>query len=170
MNLYVYHTRECDPKKCTGLKLKRLNLAKLVHDIHQIPKETIILYPFCEEFIFKNDRFAIENFGLAVIDCSWNKILPRKIRPPVRRLPFLLAANPINYSIPYKLSSLEAFAAALYIAGFYEQSLLLLSKVKWGETFISLNREILQKYSSAETYEEIVIVDEEYRKLYGIFN
>ncbi|MDH5806692.1 MAG: DUF367 family protein [Candidatus Methanomethylicaceae archaeon] len=168
MNLYVYHTKECDPKKCTGLKLKKLNLAKLVYNINQIPKGVIILYPFCKDFIFKNDKFFIENFGLAVIDCSWNKILPRKIRSPVRKLPFLLAANPINYSIPYKLSSLEAFAAALYITGFYEESLLLLSKVKWGETFISLNKELLQKYSLAKTYEEILIIDEEYRKLYGI--
>lgn len=168
MNLYVYHARECDPRKCTGLKLKKLNLAKLVYDIRQIPRGAIILYPFCEEFIFKNDRLAIEDFGLAVIDCSWNKISPMRIRPPARKLPFLLAANPINYSVPYKLSSLEAFAAALYIAGFREQSLLLLSKVKWGETFVSLNGEILHRYSSAETYEEMVAIDEEYRRLYGM--
>ncbi|MCX8169727.1 MAG: DUF367 family protein, partial [Candidatus Methanomethyliaceae archaeon] len=155
MNLYVYHIRECDPKKCTGLKLKRLNLAKLVYNIKQIPREVIILYPFCEEFISKRDRGIVESFGLGVVDCSWNKISPRRIRSPIRRLPFLLAANPINYSIPYKLSSLEAFTAALYITGFYEKALLLISKVKWGRTFISLNEEALLRYASAETHEEI---------------
>lgn len=160
--------KECDPKKCTGLKLKRLNLAKVVYDIEQIPKKAIILYPFCEEFISKRDREIVKSFGIGVIDCSWNKISPRKIRPPIRRLPFLLAANPINYSIPYRLSSLEAFTAALYITGFHEQALFLLSKVKWGRTFISLNEQVLLRYASAESPEEIAKIDEEYRSLYGL--
>lgn len=162
--------RECDPKKCTAIKLKKFGLAKVVFTIKNLPLECLLLYPFSEHFISPMDKNIIIAHGLAAIDCSWNKIsLSHKTsRFAYRRLPFLLAANPTNYSMPYKLSTLEALAAALYITGFHETSFLLLSKTKWGKTFLTLNKEPLMRYASASTSDEISNIDREYRQLFNI--
>ena len=71
-------------------------------------------------------------------------------------LPFLIAGNPINFGKPTKLSTVEALAAALYIAGFKDRSLNLLSKFKWGSTFLNLNSKRLDKYAQAKNSTEII--------------
>jgi pre-rRNA-processing protein TSR3 len=68
-----------------------------------------------------------------------------------RKLPTLLAANPVNYAKPHKLSSVEALAAALSIMGFRDRAVRLLSLFKWGETFLTLNSEPLESYSLADS-------------------
>ena len=92
------------------------------------------------------------------IDCSWEKAqteLRRRIPGFARRLPTLLAANPTNYAKKHKLSSVEALAAAVYIMGRKEIADKLLSLFKWGNTFLTLNKELLEAYSSASSEEEL---------------
>jgi pre-rRNA-processing protein TSR3 len=93
------------------------------------------------------------------LDCSWEhaeKVLRGHVRGTSRCLPFLIAGNPVNFAKPSKLSTVEALAAALYIAGFTDHAQQLLSIFAWGHTFIEINLERLESYATARNSTEIV--------------
>jgi pre-rRNA-processing protein TSR3 len=161
----VYHAKQCDPKKCTALKLKRHNLVRLVHRIRQLPQGAVILDPFTPKAFSPADRKTLQKKGLAALDCSWvhaNEVFNLSNHGTFRCLPYLVAANPVNYGIPTKLSTVEALAAALYIAGYREQAEEILSKFKWGLQFVALNEELLESYTQAKDSTGVVEVQKEY--------
>ena len=83
IKLYAINYGQCDPKKCSCLKLKRFNLIKIVRNVKDLHRKTIILNPFAEKTIDFDDKDDIETYGLAVIDCSWDKskhILKKRFR------------------------------------------------------------------------------------------
>lgn len=141
-NLFCLHYKECDPKKCTALKLKRFNLLKIINYTHRSLKNAIILNPFARETISIKDRGLIVKYGLIVIDCSWKKLIKLSdiSHGNYRKLPSLIAANPVNYGKWEKLSSAEALAAALFITNFEDIGNLILSKFSWGNQFRDLNK------------------------------
>lgn len=150
------------------MRLGKLKIARIVHHINALPAGSLLLYPYCKTFISITDRDAGVSSGLSAIDCSWNRInsdLNTK-KYLARKLPFLLAANPTNYAIPYKLSTLEAIAAALYIIGYKEKSIETLNKIKWGQAFLTLNEAPLKEYSTARNADEIAQIDALYRAAY----
>ncbi len=162
--LHLYHTDQCDPKKCSGKKLARFRLVALHKNPGKLPSEAVILDPFSEQALSPSDDARA---GLVVLDCSWEEVervfpLLAKKRLRHRALPFLLAANPVNYGKPFKLSTVEAFAAALYILGEKEKASLILNKFKWGRTFIELNLEPLERYSKAKDSTEVVRIQADY--------
>lgn len=104
------------------------------------------------------------NFNL--VDCSWARIdetpFNRMKSPHPRLLPFLIAANPINYGKPCKLSCVEAIAAALVITGLKDEATFYLSKFSWGHSFLELNEELLQLYAGCSSSKEILEVQKKY--------
>jgi pre-rRNA-processing protein TSR3 len=163
--LYVYDEGQCDPKKCTAKKMVRFKLVESLPSLKRIPHGSIVLNPMAEKAVSREDAQRATEHGVVVLDLSWKKIETYpKMRDDVaqRALPYLLAANPVNWGKPLKLSSAEAFSAALYIMGFKEEAERVLAKFSWGEQFIKLNQEPLDRYSSAETSEEVVRIQLDY--------
>jgi len=159
VKIVVYHAGQCDPKKCTALKLKRHGLVRLVTQIRLLPRKAVVLNPFSKTAFSPADRQRIEKFGLAALDCSWEhaeKVLLKRVRGTSRCLPILIAGNPVNFGKPTKLTTVEALAAALFISGFKEEANQLLSIFKWGHTFIKLNQERLENYAKAKDSTEII--------------
>jgi pre-rRNA-processing protein TSR3 len=160
VRLHVYHVGECAPKKCTSKKLAKFDLVQLHTKAWLLPK-SLLLDPSSCTVLSPNDKTK----NLAAVDCSWDqyKEVFKDFKATDRmRLPYLLAANPINYGKPYYLTTAEALASALLILGQQEQAKMILSKFKWGLGFISLNSNALLDYSSAKDAGEILLIERDY--------
>ncbi|MBI2185439.1 MAG: DUF367 family protein [Thaumarchaeota archaeon] len=161
--LFVYLMCQDDPKKCSSRKLSRFKLVTPIYNPRWIPRDALVLNPSAQEVV---TPAAAKNMRkLVVIDCSWRRadqVFSKRFRGVNRKLPTLLAANPVNYGHRSILSSVEALAAALCIGGFWTVGERLLSIFKWGPTFLNLNREPLSDYSAAKNAEEIIRIEAEY--------
>jgi len=162
IKIFILHLHQCDPSKCTSLKLKRFGFARIVSSYRFLPFNAIVLNPFSNVVLNPSDRVYVEQYGIVAIDCSWNRIeelVRMRIKGLHRRLPLLFAANPINYASPHKLSTLEAIAATLYILGFRDLAEKIVSLYKWGPHFITLNLKLLDSYASAKNANEILRIE-----------
>lgn len=160
MQVQVLMFKQDDPKKCTAAKLVKFKLAK---SVRTTPPNTLLLNPFAEKIILKND--ASQVYSITGIDCSWElaeKMFKKKFIGIARKLPPLLAGNPVNYSKLGKLTTVEAIAGAEFILGFDDLGQQLLNKFKWGHTFYDLNRDLLADYSKANSEQEIDLIINEY--------
>ena len=161
VNITIYHANQCDPKRCTGLKLKRHGLARIVKQTRFLPKRAVVLNPFSQVAFSSADRDRVEEAGLVALDCSWEhaeKVLSHHVRGTSRCLPVLIAGNPTNYAKATKLSTAEAIAGALYIAGFKDEARQVLSIFTWGHTFFELNAMLLDAYAAASDSSDVVAV------------
>lgn len=158
-----------DPKKNTAVRASRDGLLTLHKDFKRLPRRGIILEPLCGKVLGPEDREIFNQRGALVgLDCSWAQIeesvahVMRRTRLEARMLPLLLAANPVNWGKPGKLTTAEALAASLYLMGRVEQCKELLSKFRWGERFLELNQEPLDAYADAKSSAELVSLQFEF--------
>ena len=160
MLLKVLMLKQDDPRKCSAAKLVKFGLAK---PVTRTASRTLILNPFSKKTLLKSDRKLVHS--ITGIDCSWNLAVPAFKKPFIgvsRKLPPLLAGNPINYSKLNKLTTVEALAGAVYILGEPDLTHSLLKKFKWGNTFFALNKNLLADYSKAKSESEILEISHEY--------
>nr|CAH7737466.1 unnamed protein product [Callosobruchus chinensis] len=162
----MWDFNQCDPKKCSGRKLARLGLIKILR-VKQ-PFAGIVLSPTGQKCVSPQDRAVVEAKGVAVIDCSWAQLENTPIKSlrisHGRLLPFLVATNPINYGKPCQLSCVEAVAATMYIVGFKESARFYLNKFSWGHSFLELNGDLLDRYASCKDGKEVIEVQTLYIK------
>jgi len=160
LKVQVLMLRQDDPGKCTAAKLVRFGLAR---DVKKTSGKTLVLDPFSARYLLPSDRSMASS--ITAIDCSWNladDAFSRKFAGIGRRLPPLLAGNPVNYAKLNKLTTVEAISGALFVMGFREESVKLLDKFRWGHTFYALNQNLLEDYSGAELEDEIEEIASEY--------
>ena len=96
MKLQVLMFYQDDPKKCTAAKMVKFGLAQ---NIKKIGNKGLVLDPFSEKTLLPKDKSSINS--IVGIDCSWNlidKAFSKKFNGIKRKLPPLLAGNPVNYS------------------------------------------------------------------------
>lgn len=151
----------CDPRRCTVRKLERFGLVRVVARVNRLPRNTLLLDPTAGQALSPADRNPP---SITVLDCSWQVLESSAIRSLRyrRALPFLVATNPINFGRPFTLSSVEAFAAALYILGEGDQAMAILGKFSWGLRFFEVNEEPLHRYAAAKDSAEIIAIQSEY--------
>ena len=119
-----------DARRDSGSKLVRQGLARRLDA--RAAFRGIVLAADAARVLSPADAPAIAARGLAGVNCSWRGLdaVPFGAlgRPELRRrLPFLVAANEVNYGKPLYLNTAEALAAALRIAGLTRDAELLLA-------------------------------------------
>ncbi|WYZ34329.1 hypothetical protein EsH8_I_000605 [Colletotrichum jinshuiense] len=154
----------CDPKRCSGKKLIRMGMMR---DLHVGQRHNgVIITPNGKHTISPTDRELMEQYGAAVVECSWarmQEIQWSKVGGKCERLlPYLVAANTVNYGKPWKLNCVEALAAAFYICGHPEWAEQVLSPFSYGEAFLEINLSLLKKYAASEDEKGIKRVQEEW--------
>ncbi len=161
MDLHVRYEGDDDPEKCTAKKLERFDLATL-HRSSAATPWGIVLDPFAEKALSPADRDLGDR--LVAMDLSWETAEAEhyQLDGEHRALPFMLAGNPVNYGRPFRLTTVEAFAGALSILGERDQAEQILSKFRWGQTFLDLNEEPLERYAECADSSEVVAVQNEY--------
>jgi pre-rRNA-processing protein TSR3 len=143
-------------------KLERYGMVRVFSRLSAIPRTSLILDPTAEQALSPADK--VKTRTITALDCSWEVLDTSVVRSWrfKRALPYLLAANPINFGRPFKMTSVEAMAATLFILGEFEQADAILSKISWGIRFLELNMELLQAYADAPDSKAVLMIQAEF--------
>ncbi|MBT60379.1 MAG: hypothetical protein CMA63_02350 [Euryarchaeota archaeon] len=159
-----------DPKKNTAVLASKRGDIRLHKRFNSLPKKGIILEPLCGKVFGPEDHALLLDQGGSIVglDCSWAHIessveqVMKRTRLKPRMLPLLLAANPVNWGKPGRLSTAEALATVLYLLGEVDQARQVLGAFRWGERFFELNLKPLDAYAQAKSSAELVALQFEF--------
>lgn len=163
VRLAMWDFGQCDPKRCSGVKLKRLGYVRILglrDSFHGL-----VLSPIGTEVISPSDKELMLNAGVAVVDCSWKQLDHTNVAQLRARhhrlLPYLVASNTVNYGKPWRLNCAEAFAACLAIFDMQEAAEELMNQFKWGHSFFEMNGGLIERYKKCKSSEEMIAVQNE---------
>lgn len=147
----------CDPKRCSGKKLIKMGMMR---DLHLGQRHNgVIITPNGKHTISPADREQMEAYGAAVVECSWartQEVQWNKVGGKCERLlPYLVAANTVNYGKPWRLNCVEALAAAFAICGHLEWAEEILGPFSYGQSFLDINSTLLRKYAACADEDEM---------------
>ncbi|KAL2108744.1 hypothetical protein VUR80DRAFT_3399 [Thermomyces stellatus] len=154
----------CDPRRCSGKRLMKLNLLRPLHPGQRHPG--VVITPNGKRTLSPADADLLINFGVAVVECSWarvDEVQWGKVGGKCERLlPYLVAANTVNYGKPWRLNCAEALAAAMWICGREEWARAVLEPFAYGSAFLEINGSLLRRYARCENEEGVKKVQEEW--------
>ncbi|KAK6537931.1 ribosome biogenesis protein tsr3 [Orbilia ellipsospora] len=142
----------CDPKRCSGKKLEKAGLIRNLRIGQKFAG--VVVTPNGKVVVSPADAEIVNEAGAAVVECSWARIseipFSRIGGKHERLLPYLVAANPVNYGRPWKLNCAEALAACFYITGHSDWAEEIMLPFTWGHAFLEINGDLLEKYAACE--------------------
>jgi pre-rRNA-processing protein TSR3 len=120
--------------------------------------------PNAKKVVSAADKEILEQFGAAVVECSWVRVkeVPwSQIGGKCERLlPYLVAANPVNYGRPWRLNCVEALAACFFICGHEDWAEIVLQHFPYGKPFLEINAQLLKRYAACASEEDIKKAEE----------
>lgn len=154
----------CDPRRCSGKRLMRLNLLRPLNPGQRHPG--VVITPNGKHTLSPADAELMATFGVAVVECSWARVAEiqwSKFGGKCERLlPYLVAANTVNYGKPWRLNCAEALAAAMWICGKEEWARGIMEPFSYGEAFLEINTSLLKRYAKCEDEAGVKRVQEEW--------
>ncbi|MCJ1268438.1 ribosome biogenesis protein tsr3 [Lobaria immixta] len=147
----------CDPKRCSGKRLMHFGLMRELSVGQKF--SGVVVSPNAKRLVSSADKGLLEQYGAAVVECSWartSEVPWSKIGGKCERLlPYLVAANPTNYGRPWRLNCAEALAATFYICGHEAWAHEVLTHFSYGQPFLEINSAVLKRYAACTSEEEI---------------
>ena len=95
---------------------------------------------------------SAKDYVVSLFNKSWLRLM--------EVVPYLVAANSVNYGRPWRLNCAEALAACFYICGHGDWAHEVLKHFSYGESFLEINSQLLKRYASCTSEEEVKKAEE----------
>ncbi|KAL6245820.1 ribosome biogenesis protein tsr3 [Rhinocladiella similis] len=152
----------CDAKRCSGKRLMHFGMMRELPIGQKYPG--VVISPNAKRVISPADKELLEQYGAAVVECSWVRVqeIPwSRIGGKCERLlPYLVAANPVNYGRPWRLNCVEALAACFCICGHQDWAEVALQHFPYGKPFLEINSQLFKRYAACQDEDEIKKAEE----------